>query len=184
MACCQLKVRSHPHPPSMWRDLEGPRPWLPGVEGKHSMPSSGEGTYLQPQCLSQVKSRSPAVLAFEKEKSLGLPSFVTYTVSLSDPAAGSQGPLSTALTISSPLTSQAITIPVTVAFVMDRRGPGPCESWAGTLAGLDLGVEGWTGVVWGVKENLGAWELEESEMQNVPQSENFPFKPSCTLCSP
>ncbi|KAF6120710.1 nucleoporin 210 [Phyllostomus discolor] len=73
----------------------------------------------------EVKSRSPAVLAFEKEKSLGLPSFVTYTVSLSDPAAGSQGPLSTALTFSSPLTSQAITIPVTVAFVMDRRGPGP-----------------------------------------------------------
>ncbi|KAM5333339.1 nuclear pore membrane glycoprotein 210 [Glossophaga mutica] len=73
----------------------------------------------------EVKSRSPAVLAFEKEKSLGLPSFVTYTVSLSDPAAGSQGPLSTTLTISSPLTSQAITIPVTVAFVMDRRGPGP-----------------------------------------------------------
>ncbi|XP_045707352.1 nuclear pore membrane glycoprotein 210 isoform X1 [Phyllostomus hastatus] len=73
----------------------------------------------------EVKSRSPAVLAFEKEKSLGLPSFVTYTVSLSDPAAGSQGPLSTTLTFSSPLTSQAITIPVTVAFVMDRRGPGP-----------------------------------------------------------
>ncbi|XP_036893348.1 nuclear pore membrane glycoprotein 210 [Sturnira hondurensis] len=73
----------------------------------------------------EVKSRSPAVLAFEKEKSLGLPSFVTYTVSLSDPAAGSQGPLSTALTFSSPLTSQAVTIPVTVAFVMDRRGPSP-----------------------------------------------------------
>uniref|UniRef100_A0A452QY33 Nucleoporin 210 n=1 Tax=Ursus americanus TaxID=9643 RepID=A0A452QY33_URSAM len=73
----------------------------------------------------EVKSGSPAVLAFEKEKSLGLPSFITYTVGVSDPAAGSQGPLTTALTFSSPLTNQAVTIPVTVAFVMDRRGPGP-----------------------------------------------------------
>ncbi|XP_044108842.1 nuclear pore membrane glycoprotein 210 [Neovison vison] len=73
----------------------------------------------------EVKSGSPAVLAFEKEKSLGLPSFITYTVGVSDPTAGSQGPLSTALTFSSPMTNQAITIPVTVAFVMDRRGPGP-----------------------------------------------------------
>ncbi|KAB0356083.1 hypothetical protein FD754_000239 [Muntiacus muntjak] len=72
----------------------------------------------------EVKSGSPAVLAFVKEKSLGLPSFVTYTVGISDPAAGSQGPLSTALTFSSPSTNQAVTIPVTVAFVMDRRGPG------------------------------------------------------------
>uniref|UniRef100_A0A452UKT8 Nucleoporin 210 n=1 Tax=Ursus maritimus TaxID=29073 RepID=A0A452UKT8_URSMA len=77
---------------------------------------------LQLCCLSQVKSGSPAVLAFEKEKSLGLPSFITYTVGVSDPAAGSQGPLTTALTFSSPLTNQAVTIPVTVAFVMDRRG--------------------------------------------------------------
>nr|XP_008536728.1 PREDICTED: LOW QUALITY PROTEIN: nuclear pore membrane glycoprotein 210 [Equus przewalskii] len=73
----------------------------------------------------EVKSGSPAVLAFMKEKSLGLPSFVTYTVGVSDPTAGSQGPLSTALTFSSPTTNQAITIPVTVAFVMDRRGAGP-----------------------------------------------------------
>ncbi|DAA16796.1 TPA: nucleoporin 210 [Bos taurus] len=72
----------------------------------------------------EVKSGSPAVLAFVKEKSLGLPSFVTYTVGISDPAAGSQGPLSTTLTFSSPSTDQAVTIPVTVAFVMDRRGPG------------------------------------------------------------
>lgn len=75
------------------------------------------------------------MLAFEKEKSLGLPSFITYTVSISDPTAGSQGPLSTALTFSSPMTNQAITIPVTVAFVMDRRGPGPRESWDGTQLG-------------------------------------------------
>ncbi|KAL6076745.1 hypothetical protein STEG23_017626, partial [Scotinomys teguina] len=73
----------------------------------------------------EVKSGSPAVLAFVKEKSFGLPSFITYTIGISDPTAGSQGPLSTALTFSSPATNQAITIPVTVAFVMDRRGPGP-----------------------------------------------------------
>nr|AAH52468.1 Nup210 protein [Mus musculus] len=73
----------------------------------------------------EVKSGSPAVLAFVKEKSFGLPSFITYTVGVLDPTAGSQGPLSTALTFSSPATNQAITIPVTVAFVLDRRGPGP-----------------------------------------------------------
>ncbi|XP_049717905.1 nuclear pore membrane glycoprotein 210 [Elephas maximus indicus] len=73
----------------------------------------------------EVKSGSPAVLAFVKEKSFGLPSFVTYTVSVSDPAAGSQGPLSTALTFSSPMTNQVLALPVTVAFVMDHRGPGP-----------------------------------------------------------
>ncbi|XP_004581422.2 nuclear pore membrane glycoprotein 210 [Ochotona princeps] len=73
----------------------------------------------------EVKSGSPAVLAFAKEKSFGLPSFITYTVGVSDPTAGSQGPLSTALTFSSPATSQAVTIPVTVAYVLDRRGSGP-----------------------------------------------------------
>ncbi|XP_045146070.1 nuclear pore membrane glycoprotein 210 [Echinops telfairi] len=73
----------------------------------------------------QVKSSSPAVLAFVKEKSLGLPSFMTYTVSVADPAAGSQGPLSAVLTFASPMTSQALTLPVTVVFVRDRRGPGP-----------------------------------------------------------
>ncbi|GAB1291073.1 Nuclear pore membrane glycoprotein 210 [Apodemus speciosus] len=74
---------------------------------------------------NSVKSGSPEVLAFVKEKSFGLPSFITYTVGVLDPTAGSQGPLSTALTFSSPATNQAITIPVTVAFVLDRRGPGP-----------------------------------------------------------
>ncbi|XP_058144859.1 nuclear pore membrane glycoprotein 210 [Dasypus novemcinctus] len=73
----------------------------------------------------QVRSGSPAVWAFVKERSSGLPSSVTYTVSVSDPAAGSRGPLSTTLTFSSPATNQAVSVPVTVAFVMDRRGPGP-----------------------------------------------------------
>lgn len=87
-----------------------------------------------------MKSGSPAVLAFVKEKSLGLPSFVTYTVSISDPTAGSQGPLSTALTFSSPSTNQAVTIPVTVAFVMDRRGPGARESWDRAPGGRAVSV--------------------------------------------
>lgn len=95
------------------------------------------------------------MLAFMKEKSLGLPSFVTYTVGVSDPTAGSQGPLSTALTFSSPTTNQAITIPVTVAFVMDRRGAGPCESWDGTPAGTALGREGPARVVLAVSRELG-----------------------------
>ena len=86
------------------------------------------------------------MLAFAKEKSLGLPSFVTYTVGISDPTAGSQGPLSTTLTFSSPTTNQAITIPVTVAFVMDRRGPGARELRDRTPAGRDL-AEGTGGVV-------------------------------------
>ena len=80
------------------------------------------------------------MLAFMKEKSLGLPSFITYTVSISDPTAGSQGPLSTSLTFSSPNTDQAVTIPVTVAFVMDRRGPGARESRDGAPGGRAVSV--------------------------------------------
>nr|XP_027779458.1 nuclear pore membrane glycoprotein 210-like [Marmota flaviventris] len=80
----------------------------------------------------EVRSGSPTVVAFAKEKSLGLPSFITYTVGVSDPRAGSQGPLSTALTFSSPATNQALTIPVTVALVLDRRGAGPYECQDGT----------------------------------------------------
>lgn len=143
--------------------------------------SGGGGAALQPHCLSQVKSGSPAVLAFEKEKSLGLPSFITYTVGISDPTAGSQGPLSTALTFSSPMTNQALTIPVTVAFVMDRRGPGPRESWDGTPLGWTWARRagpGGFGSGWksGQESRRGAGQdLEDSEMQIVPQSEFGPF---------
>lgn len=35
-----------------------------------------------------------------------------------------------------------------------------------------------------VSGNLGTWELEESEMQNVPQSESRLFGQSWTLCCP
>ena len=116
------------------------------------------------------------MLAFEKEKSLGLPSFITYTVGVSDPAAGSQGPLSTALTFSSPLTNQAITIPVTVAFVMDRRGPGPRESRAGTRLG-------WT---WVRRAGLGVlgclWEPEGIENWTT-QKRRTPRKANITHSS-
>ncbi|XP_066469901.1 nuclear pore membrane glycoprotein 210 [Tiliqua scincoides] len=68
----------------------------------------------------EVKSGSPMIVAFEKERSYGLPSYVTYTVSLSDPRLASKGSLSTTLTISSRVTDQSITIPVTMIYVSDR----------------------------------------------------------------
>ncbi|NWS71177.1 PO210 protein, partial [Crotophaga sulcirostris] len=68
----------------------------------------------------EVECGSPAVKAFKKEKSYGLPSYVVYTVSLSDPRVSNQGSLSTTLTISSPMTDQSITIPVTVIYLADR----------------------------------------------------------------
>lgn len=68
----------------------------------------------------QVKCGSPMVKALEKEKSYGLPSYVVYTVSLSDPRVSSQGTLSTTLTVSSPMTDQSITIPITVIYLTDR----------------------------------------------------------------
>ncbi|XP_008065409.1 nuclear pore membrane glycoprotein 210-like, partial [Carlito syrichta] len=90
-------------------------------------PSSDIKVFGAPEVLEnlEVKSGSPAVLAFMKERTLGPPGFVTYTVSISDPVAGSQGPLSTALTFSSPSTGHTVSIPVAVTLVMDRRGPGP-----------------------------------------------------------
>ena len=104
-----------------------------------------------------MKSGSPAVLAFVKEKSLGLPSFVTYTVGISDPTAGSQGPLSTALTFSSPSADQSVTIPVTVAFVMDRQGPGARESWDRARGGVRS--------AWSSQEQhpAGVWGREEQK---------------------
>ncbi|NXW83436.1 PO210 protein, partial [Alopecoenas beccarii] len=68
----------------------------------------------------EVKCGSPTVKVFEKEKSYGLPSYVVYTVTLADPRLSSQGPLSTTLSVSSPLTDQSITIPVTVIYLTDR----------------------------------------------------------------
>ncbi|XP_061474146.1 nuclear pore membrane glycoprotein 210 isoform X2 [Rhineura floridana] len=68
-----------------------------------------------------VKSGSPMVVAFEKDRSYGSTSYVTYTVSLSDPRLASKGSLSTTLTISSTETDQSITIPVTMIYVSDRH---------------------------------------------------------------
>ncbi|XP_039415049.1 LOW QUALITY PROTEIN: nuclear pore membrane glycoprotein 210 [Corvus cornix cornix] len=68
----------------------------------------------------EVKCESPAVKVLEKEKSHGLPSYVVYTVSLADPRVPSQGSLSTTLTVSSPMTDQSISIPVTVIYLSDR----------------------------------------------------------------
>ncbi|XP_017690370.1 PREDICTED: nuclear pore membrane glycoprotein 210 [Lepidothrix coronata] len=68
----------------------------------------------------EVKCGSPAVKVLEKEKSYELPSHVVYTVSLADPRVPSQGSLSTTLTVSSPMTDQSITIPVTVVYLADR----------------------------------------------------------------
>ncbi|NWJ09888.1 PO210 protein, partial [Crypturellus undulatus] len=68
----------------------------------------------------EVKCESPMVKAFKKEKSYGLPSYVVYTVSLSDLRVSSQGSLSTVLTISSAMTDQSITIPITVIYLTDR----------------------------------------------------------------
>ncbi|XP_071611582.1 nuclear pore membrane glycoprotein 210 [Heliangelus exortis] len=68
----------------------------------------------------EVKCGSPTLKAFQKEKSYGLPSYVVYTVSLSEPKFSSQGSLSTTLTVSSPMTDQSITIPVTVIYLTDR----------------------------------------------------------------
>nr|XP_033781607.1 nuclear pore membrane glycoprotein 210 [Geotrypetes seraphini] len=68
----------------------------------------------------EVKSASPMVNTFEREKSYGLPSFVIYTFSISDVKVLSQGSLSTIVTVSSMLTEQSIIIPVTLIYLTDR----------------------------------------------------------------
>ncbi|XP_069500079.1 nuclear pore membrane glycoprotein 210 [Ambystoma mexicanum] len=71
----------------------------------------------------EVKSVSPLIGTYEKEKSYGLPSFVTYTVNVKDARILSQGIPSTVLTISSHLTDQSINIPVTIIHIAERTGP-------------------------------------------------------------
>ncbi|XP_077181720.1 nuclear pore membrane glycoprotein 210 isoform X2 [Paroedura picta] len=68
----------------------------------------------------EVKSGSPVVVISEKDRSYGLPSYITYTVRLSDPRLSSKGSLSTMLTITSRVTDQSFTIPVTMIYVSDR----------------------------------------------------------------
>ncbi|XP_026532928.1 nuclear pore membrane glycoprotein 210 [Notechis scutatus] len=71
----------------------------------------------------EVRSSSPLVVVFEKERFYGLPSYVTYTVSLSDPEIASKTNLNTVLTISSTMTEQSLAIPVTITYVSDRTLP-------------------------------------------------------------
>uniref|UniRef100_A0ACB8EIP5 Uncharacterized protein n=1 Tax=Sphaerodactylus townsendi TaxID=933632 RepID=A0ACB8EIP5_9SAUR len=67
-----------------------------------------------------VKSGSPMVMISEKDRSYGLPSYITYTVRLSDPRLSSKGSLSTMLTITSRVTHQSFTIPVKMIYASDR----------------------------------------------------------------
>ncbi|MGH0139636.1 UNVERIFIED_CONTAM: hypothetical protein FKN15_027642, partial [Acipenser sinensis] len=84
----------------------------------------------------EVKSETSLVIVQEKESSSGPPSFVKYTVSITDSRLVSRGAVSTRLTISSPLTEQSIIIPVTVIHVADRStamqaGSSMAGSWEG-----------------------------------------------------
>ncbi|XP_066553883.1 nuclear pore membrane glycoprotein 210 [Amia ocellicauda] len=68
----------------------------------------------------EVTTSSPVIVIQEKEVSYGFPSFVKYTVSISDPRLVTQGAIAARISISSPQTDQAIGIPVTVMHVTDR----------------------------------------------------------------
>lgn len=67
------------------------------------------------------------VVISEKDRSYGLPSYITYTVRLSDPRLSSKGSLSTMLTITSRVTDQSFTIPVTMIYVSDRTMSMKCK---------------------------------------------------------
>lgn len=113
-------------------------------EGRNAIPFEGKCPFSHLMCshdkirvflrihsVLQVKSGSSVVEAFEKGRSYGLPSYVTYTVSLSDPRLASKGSsLSTALTVSSTATDQSITIPVTMIYVSDRTGSLRCKFYS------------------------------------------------------
>ncbi|XP_069823220.1 nuclear pore membrane glycoprotein 210 [Dendropsophus ebraccatus] len=60
----------------------------------------------------EVKTGSPLVTVYRKEKSYGVPSFVTYEVGITDAQALHQGPLSTSLSVSSYLSDQTIDVPI------------------------------------------------------------------------
>ncbi|XP_039627245.1 nuclear pore membrane glycoprotein 210-like [Polypterus senegalus] len=67
----------------------------------------------------EVKSGSPLIDIRQKETSYGIPSFVKYSISMSDSRLLTQGEVSTGISISSPLTEQSIIIPVTVIHAAD-----------------------------------------------------------------
>ncbi|XP_028679797.1 nuclear pore membrane glycoprotein 210 [Erpetoichthys calabaricus] len=68
----------------------------------------------------EVKSSSPHIVVLEKETSYATPSFVKYTVSMSDPRLLTQSDLSAGIAVSSPLTEQSIIVPVTLTHASDR----------------------------------------------------------------
>ncbi|XP_075039219.1 nuclear pore membrane glycoprotein 210 [Mixophyes fleayi] len=60
----------------------------------------------------EVKPASPVVNVYQKEKSSGVPSSVTYEVSITDVRVLNQGSRSTSLTISSYISDQTISVPI------------------------------------------------------------------------
>ncbi|XP_056380163.1 nuclear pore membrane glycoprotein 210-like [Hyla sarda] len=60
----------------------------------------------------EVKTGSPVVTVYRKEKSSGVPSFVTYEVGIANMQALHQGSLSTSLSVSSYLSDQTIDVPI------------------------------------------------------------------------
>ncbi|KAM3914823.1 nuclear pore membrane glycoprotein 210 [Leptodactylus fuscus] len=68
----------------------------------------------------EVATGSPMVTVYRKEKSTGVPSFVTYEVSLTDVHTLHQGPLSTLLFVSSYTSDQSIEVPIRL---MAATGP-------------------------------------------------------------
>lgn len=70
--------------------------------------------------LPQVKVGSPVVTVYRKEKSSGVPSFVTYGVGITDLQALNQGSLSTSLFVSSYVSDQTIEVPIRL---MAATGP-------------------------------------------------------------
>ncbi|MBN3325349.1 PO210 protein, partial [Atractosteus spatula] len=84
----------------------------------------------------EVTSSSPVIVINKKEVSDGFPSFVKFTVSISDPRLITQGAMSARISISSPLNDQSIIIPVTAIHVTDRStamqaGSTVSSSWEG-----------------------------------------------------
>lgn len=68
----------------------------------------------------EVKVGSPVVTVYRKEKSSGVPSFVTYGVGITDLQALNQGSLSTSLFVSSYVSDQTIEVPIRL---MAATGP-------------------------------------------------------------
>ncbi|XP_071984236.1 nuclear pore membrane glycoprotein 210 [Engystomops pustulosus] len=68
----------------------------------------------------EVKVASPVVTAYRKERSSGVPSFVTYEVSIVDFQALNQGLVSTSLSVSSYISEQTIDVPIRL---MATKGP-------------------------------------------------------------